>query len=507
MKIKLKYLINKIKKNLICLKVLKKRFSNRKKKVNYYLDEFHNPFLNRLKYSKYQLSDNFYYTEKYYKNPLQKLNSQGKKICSFEINSNSFSKFISELFIAIYPEWEVVNSNESNFKWYSKRSSIDYNCLSNYSIQLVNRFEFSEELTSFKNLFFNLNNYCESNKLNLFDLIPFSFIFEIYSKDCYEKIELFKKFFKIISKGISFITKKSMITKFLQSLFQVNNYNNKTISSKNNISELNIWIFKPISKEKNDFDCEIFDNIEKFINLNSSFEQFDRKESISKSQRAKSFALQKYIENQFLYYGKLYQFKIFVLYNYNSYIYLYKHGYLKISRNFKSNLGREFSIFDPLKQKLENYEFIKISKPEYIACEDFIEFCRISQNNYWNTLIPQVKNLVEISLKSIKYKINKNERKYCFEIFEYSFLIDSDFRVWLEKINPLKAPDLSSNMLRKFYTNMLKQALSIVIDNLFSENQSLNIKNLNSDNENEAPNKLWEFLFDNSVKWKRQIKL
>ena len=55
--------------------------------------------------------------------------------------------------------------------------------------------------------------------------------------------------------------------------------------------------------------------------------------------------------------------------------------------------------------------------------------------NYPNVKLPDLINIIKerikLTLKAVKYKINPNRRKYCFEIFGYDFIIDGDFYVIL----------------------------------------------------------------------------
>ena len=43
--------------------------------------------------------------------------------------------------------------------------------------------------------------------------------------------------------------------------------------------------------------------------------------------------------------------------------------------------------------------------------------------------------IIETTLMSVRQKINKNNRKFCMEIFGYDFMIDSAMRPWLIEVN------------------------------------------------------------------------
>ena len=55
-----------------------------------------------------------------------------------------------------------------------------------------------------------------------------------------------------------------------------------------------------------------------------------------------------------------------------------------------------------------------------------------------------MKYLVTKTLDSIKDKLNSENRKHCFEIFGFDFLIDVDFTVWLIECNTNPCLDESS---------------------------------------------------------------
>ncbi len=46
-----------------------------------------------------------------------------------------------------------------------------------------------------------------------------------------------------------------------------------------------------------------------------------------------------------------------------------------------------------------------------------------------------MKYYAALAMTSAKRKLNPLKRKYCFEIFGYDYIIDSDLNVWLIEVN------------------------------------------------------------------------
>jgi hypothetical protein len=46
-----------------------------------------------------------------------------------------------------------------------------------------------------------------------------------------------------------------------------------------------------------------------------------------------------------------------------------------------------------------------------------------------------MKDIVIDTINSVKSELNKKQRKFCFELLGYDFLIDEDFRLWLLEVN------------------------------------------------------------------------
>ena len=68
-----------------------------------------------------------------------------------------------------------------------------------------------------------------------------------------------------------------------------------------------------------------------------------------------------------------------------------------------------------------------------------------------------MKDLVNISMQAVRKKLNPHERKFCFEIFGYDFIIDSEFKVWLIEINTNPCLEESSNILKILLPRMISK--------------------------------------------------
>ena len=141
-----------------------------------------------------------------------------------EKEKNQSVQNITELYYLIFPgnasylikncmnhrcNWKEPFSNVTsfyNFKWTELSSSLDYSSLGVFfnSKQIVNHFENHTIISNKANMFFNLMNYCEKNKISVFKYVPFTIVYRIkdrskYSEDIKEtkrkkNLENLKKF-------------------------------------------------------------------------------------------------------------------------------------------------------------------------------------------------------------------------------------------------------------------------------------------------------------------------
>ena len=132
--------------------------------------------------------------------------------------------------------------------------------------------------------------------------------------------------------------------------------------------------------------------------------------------------------------------------------------------------------------------------------------------NFRESILPKMKELVVQAFEAVKEKIDRNNRKLCFEIFGFDFMIDSASNVWLIEINSNPCLEESSPLLEKLiprmmgiflisilysYTLYIDDALKLTVDKIFNEktmNENVNRPSLfKVGGYNDCVN-LWEYL-------------
>ncbi len=85
-----------------------------------------------------------------------------------------------------------------------------------------------------------------------------------------------------------------------------------------------------------------------------------------------------------------------------------------------------------------------------------------------------MKNLIFISLQSVKHKLNPYHRKYTFEIFGYDFILDHILKLWLIEVNTNPCLEESSPLLEMLIPRMVDDAFKLTLDKLCPpKNESL----------------------------------
>ena len=271
--------------------------------------------------------------------------------------------------------------------------------------------------------------------------------------------------------GIKMINSIESCEKYIRAFYQGNIF--KCIKDSQNIKEVNdtnkkVYFILP-KIENNDNNKNNHLN-----NLNSSHIKIDYTKILKNSENKKGLyksnkiILQKYIEKPLLYNGRKFDMRIWVLLTQKMEIYLFKEGHLKAT-SFNYSLESTDLYIHLTNYSVQKYSdnFEKFESGNEISFNEL----QISLNNYYNLnidvrkdILSKIKNIIVMSMESVKKKINKYHRKKCFEIFGYDFMLDIDLNPFLIEINTNPGLEISSPLIKKLVPRMIDDAFRLTID-------------------------------------------
>ena len=207
--------------------------------------------------------------------------------------------------------------------------------------------------------------------------------------------------------------------------------------------------------------------------------------------------IQKYIEKPLCYNGRKCDMRLWVMLTWDFNLYLFKEGHFKAtSLPYDVNSQDSYVHLTNYSVQKYNANFAKFETGNEISFADF-ESSLDNKINVRKDLLPKVKEIIIHSLKSVCGKINKLERKICFEIFGYDFMFDEYYNPFLLEVNTNPGLEISSPLIEMLIPRMIDDAFKITIDKVFLLNEK-NVEKMKEnpykvngydDNEN-----MWEFL-------------
>ena len=430
-------------------------------------------------------------------------------------------------------KWKECHSNFTNFfnfKWKDVVSKNDFYELGNKSTrtQIINHFEYHSCLSNKFNMFYNLSKFCEVNNIDVFKYVPFTICFDCLN---FDEFNLYKDNFKEIFENINnYIFQNNSINSQIynrkkipyRQLFPLDKqkYGYKFYCEipQSHYAGKNLWIVK--APNLNRGRCiKVFDNfneIIKFLNemRKGNVNQYENtkekgnkneeiKEEITKEKEEKNInnknkddkiininkdgkdkdkgdyqsniiILQKYIEKPFLYNGRKFDIRIWVLISHKMDIYIFKEGHLKASSvNYSIDNKNSFIHLTNYSLQKYNKNFSKYELGNEISFQSFQQFLDSLGDksfNFRELIIPKFKEIIELTTKASKTVINKCKKNYCFEIFGYDFMMDEDKNVYLIEINTNPGLEISSKIIEILVPRMIEDALRLTIDDLFKTN-------------------------------------
>ena len=182
--------------------------------------------------------------------------------------------------------------------------------------------------------------------------------------------------------------------------------------------------------------------------------------------------IQKYIENPLLYKGRKCDMRIWVLLTHQKKVYLFKEGHLKTcSVEYDINSKDAFTHITNYSFQKHNNNFQKFEKGNEVPFYEFQKFIdeKYPEKNYKlnRDLMKQIKDIISVSMRCGKNRINKYNRNFQFEIFGYDFMLDNDFNAFLIEINTNPGLEISSPWIQIVVPRMLDDALRLTVDKVF----------------------------------------
>ena len=81
--------------------------------------------------------------------------------------------------------------------------------------------------------------------------------------------------------------------------------------------------------------------------------------------------------------------------------------------------------------------------------------------DFYQILREKMVPICELTLTSVRQKMNKNNRRFCFEIFGYDFMIDEGLNPWLIEVNTNPCLEESNQLLRYLLALLVAPMLKI----------------------------------------------
>ena len=203
--------------------------------------------------------------------------------------------------------------------------------------------------------------------------------------------------------------------------------------------------------------------------------------------------IQKYIENPLLYRGRKCDMRIWVLLTHQMKVYIFKEGHLKTcSVEYDANSKDAYSHITNYSFQKYNDNFQKYEKGNEVPFSEFQKFIDEKYpDKFYKVnidLMNQLKEIVNITMRSAKDKINKNGKNYQFEIFGYDFMLDNDFNLFLIEINTNPGLEESSPWIKVIVPRMLDDALRLTLDQVFEPKYDFNLNYKSNEEANNLKN-------------------
>ena len=400
------------------------------------------------------------------------------------------------------PNWKKLNDRTNlsycNFIWTELSNEINFalhkdNCRS----QIINHFEFHNEVSNKRNLFINLLRYCEYNRINLFSFYPLTIIINLNDKYYKEQLESFKKLYSDIPSLIEDVNTNNDEQKIYSDYFKVflikkAGISQKLVIPKSNYKGKNLWLIKRTNLNRGR-EIKVMSDITALLN---------EIELSKKENKFHCLIIQKYIEDPLLYNMRKFDIRIWILFLFLSSknkfeVYVFKEGHLKACSE-KFNLDSDDLYVHLTNYSVQKYNknFSKMEIGNEISFETFQK--ELDKNgikiNFKKDIFPKIIKIIAYSANATKNKINILSRNNVFEIFGCDFILDKNFEPFLLEINTNPGLEESSPLIKMLVPRMIDDAFRLTVDEVFDRNdENKNISKFKVDGYSDEEN-MWQFV-------------
>ncbi len=395
-----------------------------------------------------------------------------------------------------------------HFKWQPFSKGLIFDQLSLSQKQIVNHFECHHEVTTKDCLFRNMYVHAESKRVNVFDFVPITFLLDVDSESFCADLERFVHCYNILDSAKASANSEEAVRTINQKLSQFPIFGEKKIPPHSkaklyptHYAGQNIWILKPTGFNRGR-GVSVFETVDRLKTLlrfysegvvengaaeltaaNSqsptsvsapatTMSNLNNLPSIIKS---RAFVIQKYVERPLLIRDRKFDIRVWALVTQEMKLYFFKEGYIRTScETYSIDSGsvekRNVHLTNNAVQKFcENYGAFEdgnqLSFPQF---QDYLNEKHADQHiDVYKNLVVQMKDLIKFSMMAVRRKLNPDDRKICFELFGYDFLIDEAFKVWLIEVNTNPCLEESSSILKMLLPRMIDDMLKLTVDCAF----------------------------------------
>jgi hypothetical protein len=149
-----------------------------------------------------------------------------------------------------------------------------------------------------------------------------------------------------------------------------------------------------------------------------------------------SFVIQKYIENPLLIDGRKFDIRVWSMIDSKNQLYFFKEGYLRLSGYpftlKKEDLGNSFVHLTNNAIQKNSDQYGRYEEGNQMSFQDFEAHLKSvgSQLDFLD-IQRRIKEVVGMTYHATNQTINPKNRRNCFQLFGYDFMIDVDGKLWL----------------------------------------------------------------------------